>query len=124
MCIRDSQGRDEEVEDDALFFRMLDFLNTGRHLCFGAPIGDPDLFCSETERSASTVHRRIPAAEHNDTLAGQVEHRRLCVFPERTHEVHAGEELVRRVDADEILPFNPQESGETGADANEPVSYT
>ena len=90
-----------------------------RHLCCGSAVDDSRLCCAEAECGADAIHGRVAAAEHRNPPAGNIEHGGVGVRHPRLHEVDTREELVRRVDTDEMFARDAEEARQPGADPDE-----
>src|SRR6266511_2067010 len=114
----DLHRRVEEEELDPLLLRVADLLDAGRRLRLGAAVHAADGGRAEPLRDAQAVHRGVAGADDGDALAdgdGRVFEREDVA----AHEVHAGEELVRRVDLARVLAGDPDERRGARADAEE-----
>src|SRR6266511_807910 len=114
----DLDRRVEEEELDPLLLRVADLLDAGRRLRLGAAVDAADGGRAEPLRDAQAVHRGVAGADDGDVLAdgdGRVLEREDVA----AHEVHAGEELVRRVDLARVLAGDPDERRGARADAEE-----
>jgi len=106
------------VELDTLLLGVVDLLVSRRHLHARATVGQDDLLRAETPGRAGRIHRHIATADHHHALApgdGCVALAEL-IGP---HEVGAGEELVGRVDAQQVLSRDAHEGREACAGADE-----
>src|SRR5260370_9783373 len=66
--------RHEKIDDrDALVLRVLLLPGRGLHLLEARSHDDGDLLAAEAARGAAAIHRRVAAAEHDDTAADPVD---------------------------------------------------
>ena len=89
----------------------------GRQLVLAAAVDDDGLLGAQAQRRPDGVHGHVAAADDDDALA--VQDRRVRVLAEGAHQVDAGEVLVGRVDALEVLAGDVHEHGQAGADGDE-----
>ncbi len=82
---------------------MVNLLSPGRHLRFGSAVDDHGPGRTQPQSRPHRVHCRVPTPEHGDGPPRDVVDRGVRFLPVGLHEVHTGEELVGRVDADEVL---------------------
>ena len=97
---------------------MLDLLDPGRHLDLRPAVDDRRVIRPQTQGGPDRVHRHVPAADHGNILPP---HDGGVVFRETIglHEVGAGEILVRRIDAAQVLAGDVHEDRRAGADPEE-----
>ena len=96
---------------------MVDFLAPGGQLILAAAVGHDGLPGAHAPRGAHRVHGHVAAAHHDDALS--LQHRRVRVGTEGPHEVDAGEVLVGRVDALEVLAGDAHEDRQPGSHGDE-----
>ena len=114
----DLDRRVEEEELDPLLLRVADLLDAGGRLRLGAAVDAADRRRAEALRDAQAVHRGVAGADDRDALA-EGDRRVLEREDVPAHEVHAGEELVRRVDLARVLAGDADERRGARADAEE-----
>ena len=117
---RSSTGAVRVTKSHTLLLGVVDLLVPGRHLLLGAAVDDRRRLRSEADGGAHRVHRRVAAAEHGDPLV-RGRRRPACRTSGqvRLHQVDPGEELVGRVDADQVLARDVHEARQPGSDADE-----
>jgi len=105
------------VEADALFLRVVDFFEPGRHLDLGAAVNDIHFLRTQALGAAGRVHRDIAAADDRHPAADL--DRRVAVGElVRLHQVDTGQELIGRVDAVQVLARDAHEGRQAGACAD------
>ena len=67
--VRDRLRHEEVVDRNALVRRVLLFPRRGLHLVEAGTHDDVHVLAAQALRAAAAVHRRVPAAEHDDPLA-------------------------------------------------------
>ncbi len=110
-------GRDLQLEADAFLLGVVDLLAPGRQLLVTAPVRDDRLIGTETSCGAHGIHRDIAATHDDDPMP--VQHGRVRILAECTHQVDPSEVLVGRVDALEVLARDVHEHRQAGADRQE-----
>jgi hypothetical protein len=64
--------RSQHVKLDAFLFRVLHFLDAGRHLSFATAIQEVSLPGSQPQRRTDRVERRVSAADQSYILATEI----------------------------------------------------
>ena len=120
MSPRNATGLVRQQELDALLLGVLGLLGPGRHLGLGAAVDQVAGLRPQAAGGADGVHGRVAAAHHGDVLAPAVEDRLVVTRGiVGAHQVDAGQELVGRVDAVEVLAGDAQELGQARAGGHE-----
>ena len=97
---------------------MMYFLEAGGHLLFRAAVDDGNFVRAQPQRRARRVHGHVAAADHGHLFAhahGGVRLREGVGL----HQVDAGQKLVGRVDAVEVLAGDALEARQARAGADE-----
>ena len=110
--------RAQFLDGDALLERVVQFLDARGHLLDRAAIDDRDVG-AEPARGARRVHRRVAAADDEHLLAAGLGQRGFVFRVEPAHQVDAGEELVGRHDAEQVLARHVHEGRQARAGADE-----
>ena len=107
----------EQHELDLFGLCVLHLFLTGRQLVLAAAVGDVHMLRAQTLCHAGRVHGHVAAA--HDGYAVELLDGRIVIVPVGLHQVHAGEELVCGVHAQQILAGDVQKLGQTSAGADE-----
>ena len=115
---RNSDGRAQLAQRDALLEGVVQLLDAGGHLRAGAPVDDRDV-AAEAPGGAGGVHRGVAAADDQHLLALGLGQRGLVVGAQALHEVDPGEELVGAHHVEQVLAGDVHEPRQPGTGADE-----